>query len=131
MRRTHVGSLTITSFLVIVLGVLGIGTATAAPTPAPSTGSGESVPGKLLLMLDASGSMLEADPSGLTRMDAAKQGLSAVVDKLPDNAQVGLRVYGATVMGGTPTPQACADTQLVHPIGTLDKTGLKAAIAGR
>ncbi|HPJ20483.1 MAG TPA: VWA domain-containing protein, partial [Actinomycetota bacterium] len=130
MRRTHVGSLAITSFLVIVLGVLGIGTATAAPTPAPSTGSGESVPGKLLLMLDASGSMLEADPSGLTRMDAAKQGLSAVVDKLPDNAQVGLRVYGATVMGGTPTPEACADTQLVHPIGTIDKTGLKAAING-
>ncbi len=130
MRRTHVGSLAITSFLVIVLGVLGIGTAMAAPTPAPSTGSGESVPGKLLLMLDASGSMLEADPSGLTRMDAAKQGLSAVVDKLPDNAQVGLRVYGATVMGGTPTPEACADTQLVHPIGTIDKTGLKAAING-
>ena len=61
MRRTHVGSLAITSFLVIVLGVLGIGTATAAPIPAPSTGSGESVLGKLLVMLDASGSMLEAE----------------------------------------------------------------------
>lgn len=86
------------------------------------------MPGKLLLMLDASGSMLEADPSGLTRMDAAKKGLTAVVNGLPANAQVGLRVYGATVQGGTPAPEACADTQLVHPIGALDKAGLTVAI---
>ena len=87
-------------------------------------------PGKLLLMLDASGSMNEPDPSGLTKMEAAKKGLNAVVDKLPDTAQVGLRVYGATVMGGTPTPEACADTQLVSPIKALDRAGLKAAING-
>ena len=109
--------------------VLGTGVATAAPSPSPSS-PGESVPGKLLLMLDASGSMLEADPSGLTRMEAAKKGLTAVVDKLPDAAQVGLRVYGATVQGGTPTPEACADTQLVSPIKALDKAALRNAIAG-
>ena len=115
--------------LLLVLTALGTGVAVAAPSPSPSpSSSGESVPGKLLLMLDASGSMLEADPSGLTRMDAAKKGLTAVVNGLPANAQVGLRVYGATVQGGTPTPEACADTQLVHPIGALDKAGLTAAI---
>ncbi|HQF03830.1 MAG TPA: VWA domain-containing protein [Phycicoccus sp.] len=86
--------------------------------------------GKLLLMLDASGSMNEPDPSGLTKMDAAKKALTGVVDSLPARSEVGLRVYGATVQGGTPTPEACADTQLVSPIKALDKAGLTAAIAG-
>ena len=88
------------------------------------------VPGRLLLMLDASGSMNEKDPSGMTKIAAAKKALTAVVGGLPSDAQVGLRVYGATQTGGKPTPAACADTQLVHPISILDKPGLTAAING-
>lgn len=84
--------------------------------------------GKLLLMLDASGSMKAKDPSGLTKIAAAKRALTSVVTGLPDDAQVGLRVYGATQPGGTPTRAACADTQLVHPVTTLDKPGLTKAI---
>ncbi len=85
---------------------------------------------KLLLMLDASGSMNEPDPSGLSKIDAAKRALTGVVAALPADSQVGLRVYGATVEGGTPTPEACADTQLVHPISALDRAGLTTAING-
>lgn len=85
---------------------------------------------QLLLMLDSSGSMNGPDPSGLTKLDAAKQALTAVVNGLPPTAKVGLRVYGATDPDPKITPKSCADTQLVAPIATLDKTALTAAIAG-
>lgn len=87
-------------------------------------------PGKLLLMLDSSGSMNEDDPSGGAKMDAAKKALTGVVDDLPKDADVGLRVYGATEQGGKPTKAACADTQLAAPIKPLDKAGLKKTIKG-
>ncbi|EAP97455.1 hypothetical protein JNB_18333 [Janibacter sp. HTCC2649] len=106
------------------------GAAQAALPAAAATASDEPVPGKLLLMLDASGSMKAKDPSGLTKIEAAKRALTGVVGALPDTAQVGLRVYGAKVDGkGKPTPAACADTQLVHPIATLDKPKLTSTIA--
>ena len=112
----------------IACAALLLSTSTASATVTPS--SDESVPGKLLLMLDASGSMKAKDPSGLTKIEAAKKALTGVVGALPDTAQVGLRVYGATVDGkGKPTPAACADTQLIHPIATLDKPKLTSTIA--
>lgn len=86
--------------------------------------------GKLLLMLDASGSMKEKDPTGGTKMDAAKEALTGVVEDLPQKTNVGLRVYGATEPGGRPTKAACADTQLAAPIKPLDKAGLTSAIEG-
>lgn len=94
----------------------GSGAALAVTDPAD--------PGTLLLVLDASGSMKEPDPTGGTKMAAAKTALTNVVKALPDDAQVGLRVYGATVDGGKPTPKACADTQLAQPIGRVDRTAL-------
>lgn len=105
--------------------------ATQAALPAgAATAADEPVPGKLLLMLDASGSMKAKDPSGLTKIEAAKKALTGVVAALPDTAQVGLRVYGAKVDGhGKPTPAACADTQLIHPIAALDKAKLTTTIA--
>lgn len=109
----------------------GAGTANAATSTAhlpAATESSTDVPGKLLLMLDASGSMNEADPSGGTKMEAAKKALIGVVDKLPQDTNVGLRVYGATEEGGKPTKAACADTQLVAPIAPLDKPALTKAI---
>ncbi|UUZ44020.1 VWA domain-containing protein [Janibacter limosus] len=81
-------------------------------------------------MLDASGSMKEKDASGGTKMAAAKEALTTVVDGLPAGTDVGLRVYGATEEGGKPTKAACADTQLVAPIKPLDKPGLTKAIKG-
>ncbi len=109
---------------------------TSAPSAVATSGSPQAVPsddqpqGKLLLMLDASGSMKESDPSGTSKMVAAKKALSAVVRGLPGDAQVGLRVYGATQPGGKPTPKACRDTQLVHPIDRLDRPGLLRDIRG-
>lgn len=104
-------------------------TGTSAHT-ASATSTATNEDGKLLLMLDASGSMKEKDPSGGTKMDAAKKALTEVVDELPEDTNVGLRVYGATEEGGRPTKAACADTQLAAPIEPLDQGTLKKAIKG-
>lgn len=91
-----------------------------APSPNDETS------GKLLLMLDASGSMAGADPSGLTKIEAAKKALTDVVGTLPERSQVGLRVYGSA---GDQATDACRDSQLVAPIAPLDKSALNSAIA--
>lgn len=113
------------------IALSGAGTASAATSTAhlpTATESSTDDPGKLLLMLDASGSMNEDDPAGGTKMEAAKKALIGVVDKLPQDTNVGLRVYGATEKGGKPTKAACADTQLAVPVGPLDKPSLTKAI---
>ncbi|MBT9257957.1 VWA domain-containing protein [Phycicoccus sp. MAQZ13P-2] len=105
-----------------------------APTRAPAGGiAAEDDPAdsRLLLLLDASGSMKRPDPSGLSKMEAAKQALTAVVRDLPADSSVGLRVYGAEVDGGgRPTKAACADTRLVQPVGPLDRAAMTRTIKG-
>jgi Ca-activated chloride channel family protein len=106
----------------------------ASPPAAQADPAADATAGKLLLMLDASGSMKAKDPSGLTKIAAAKKALTSVVGALPTDAQVGLRVYGATQPGVAPGVKpgqaACTDTQLVAPITTLDKPALTKAING-
>lgn len=82
---------------------------------------------KLVLVLDSSGSMKEK-VGGDTKIAIAKSALNVVVDKLPVNAQVGLRVYGATVFDRSDTG-ACTDSQLVVPIGTDNRAALRREIA--
>lgn len=109
---------------VAALVVLGVTPVQAIPAQA------EDPPPQVLLLMDASGSMKEPDPSGSSKMDAAKKALDGVIQEMPDSAEVGLRVYGATEAGGEPTPAACADTQLVAPIAELDRATLGAAVEG-
>jgi Ca-activated chloride channel family protein len=95
-----------------------------APVPASADESG----GKMVLVLDSSGSMKEPDASGTTKIAAAKTALNTVVDKLPADALVGMRVYGATVFDKS-DPNACTDSQLVVPIAAANKPKLKAEVA--
>ena len=83
---------------------------------------------KLVLVLDASSSMLEADASGGTRIDAARAALNQVIGDLAPTEQVGFRVFGATI-AGVETPGACEDTQLLVPIGTDNRDALAAAVS--
>ena len=76
-----------------------------------------------MLVLDASGSMKDADPSGVSKMEAAKSALINSLDAIPENTEVGLRVYGAG-NDGNGAPGACTDSQNVHPVGPLDKNAL-------
>ncbi|WP_152364864.1 vWA domain-containing protein [Microlunatus speluncae] len=120
-RRSRIRRFTAAALggLIMVGLVLGAGT-----VPAAADGGN----GKLLLVLDSSGSMKEKAGDGKTKIEAARAALNRVVDALPSEAQVGMRVYGATVFDRK-DEGACEDTQLVVPIGTGNQAKLKAQIA--
>lgn len=118
MTRRRIFSATAAAFALAAAGV--------APVVADESPATEQT--KVVLVLDASASMNEPDPSGVTKLEAAKTALIGALGSLPEGADVGLRVYGATVDGPGRTPAECADSQLVHPIEPLDEQGLTAAI---
>jgi Ca-activated chloride channel family protein len=97
--------------------------------PAASAADDESVLGQgggsLILVLDGSGSMKEPGGNGSTRMEEAKKGLDGVIEDLPDDAKVGLRVYGSTISDG---PGSCEDTELLVPVDDVDKDALRAGV---
>ena len=79
---------------------------------------------RMQLVLDSSGSMKEPAQGG-TKIEAAKQALNTVVDDLPDAAQVGMRVYGATISSGK---GACTDSQQIVEPGTDNRDDLHSAV---
>lgn len=82
--------------------------------------------GRLALVLDASGSMAEP-VDGRPKIEIAREALHATVDDLPDEAVVGMRVFGATVEFAD-QPGACTDTQSLVPVGPLDRGALRREI---
>lgn len=114
-RRPHLA-------LAFTIIALALTTGPAAADDTDSTDSTESQ--RLQLVLDASGSMKEPAAKG-TKIQAARKALGHVVDTLPDQAQVGLRVYGAKVSTG---PKACTDSQQVVAPGTDNRDQLRDAI---
>jgi Ca-activated chloride channel family protein len=84
--------------------------------------------GKLVLLLDSSGSMKES-AGGQSKISAAKAALKEVVATLPDDAQVGVRVFGAKVFSAK-DKGACTDTQNVVPVGPVDRDRIGKAVAG-
>jgi Ca-activated chloride channel family protein len=112
------------SLVLCILGVLlcvGPGTAVAQE---PGT---ELAP--TMVVLDASGSMTGADPTGGTKMDAARRAVHSFIDAAPDGAPVGLAAYG-TSTGNSEAERAegCQDVTVVSPVGPLDRAGLGAAV---
>jgi len=81
----------------------------------------------VLLLLDASKSMNEDSGNGRTRLDAAKAAVTDLVGLLPPDAQVGMRVYGARVAEAS-RRAGCRDTQLVVPVGPLDRDRLRSRV---
>jgi Ca-activated chloride channel homolog len=89
----------------------------------------EPEPTKVLLLLDVSGSMNEPIATGGTKLAAAKRALKQVADSLPPRTEVGLRVYGSKIAEPkSRNPRACTDTQLVMPLGPLDKSRMYRAV---
>lgn len=94
---------------------------------APGARADEST--KVLLVLDVSGSMNEQISSGGSKFSAAKKALKQVAGALPSGTQVGLRVYGSEIAEPkSQNPKACTDTQLVLPIGPLDRSRMNRAV---
>jgi Ca-activated chloride channel homolog len=81
----------------------------------------------LLLIMDSSGSMNASDGSGGTKIQAAKAALNGVVNALPNDSLVGLRVYGHRIPN-TDERRGCKDTELITPVGPLDRRGMKRQI---
>ena len=79
----------------------------------------------MVLVLDASGSMREPHGDGRSRFRAAVGALREVVAALPDELEVGLRVYGARIDDG---PGSCQDSELTVPVGPVDKPALRRAL---
>ncbi|WP_030889989.1 VWA domain-containing protein [Streptomyces sp. NRRL F-5053] len=118
-RRLAAGACTLLAAL--TLGLLPAGTAAAEPA------SGEDAP-KVELTLDVSGSMRARDIDGKSRMAAAKQAFNEVIDAVPDEVQLGIRTLGAHYPGEN-RKVGCKDTRQIYPLGRLDRTEAKTAVA--
>jgi hypothetical protein len=73
----------------------------------------------LEIILDASGSMKTPLAGKKTRWDVALETLDQVLGSLPDDFNVGLRMYGHRE--ASRSPRTCTDSQLVVPIRKLDR----------
>ena len=92
-------------------------TVTADLGPAPPEKSRRN----LLVILDLSGSM-NAALGKSTRIATARQVLRSVLAKVPDDFNVGLRVYGDRY--GSKEKETCTDSHLVQPVRKLDRPAL-------
>ncbi|TDU73614.1 VWA domain-containing protein [Streptomyces sp. KS 21] len=113
----------------LMLGALLSPAATASASPAAPEAP---EPARIDLVLDLSGSMNENDAGGQTRLAAAKQAVTRIIDTAPERAPLGLRVYGATYPGQD-KKQGCADTQQVLPVTPMDgaaRADAKKLVAG-
>jgi hypothetical protein len=108
------------------------------PTLSPGPGSlsvvatGErlaalSAPPQLELILDASGSM-KRKLGGRMMIDIAKDAMVQIIEGLPDDLQVALRVYGHQVREGQRGD--CQDSELVFPFAKIDKARLRDRVRG-
>ena len=111
--------------------LLGLLAATALTGPLPAAADDEepaAEPPRVELVLDVSGSMRAADIDGRSRISVAQQAFNEVVDALPEETQLGIRVLGATYQGKD-KKVGCQDTQQIVPVGPVDRTAAKAAVA--
>lgn len=99
------------------------------PVPAAPATVPAAAPESLLFVVDFSGSMLRSDGAGSTRIEAAKQALSTIVESLPPSREVGVRAYGHRVPSSD-KPAACQDTELIAPVGGLDGPELISTVTG-
>lgn len=89
--------------------------------------AGQDAP-KVNLVLDVSGSMRAKDIDGQSRMAAAKQAFNEVLDATPEEVELGIRTLGANYPGDD-RKEGCKDTAQLYPVGPLDRTEAKTAVA--
>ncbi|MYT27684.1 MULTISPECIES: VWA domain-containing protein [unclassified Streptomyces] len=111
-----------------VCGLLAAMAMALSPTPASAGEPTAPAAPKVELTLDVSGSMRARDIDGQSRMAAAKQAFNEVLDAVPKDVQLGIRTLGATYPGND-RKVGCTDTKLLYPVGPLDRTEAKTAVA--
>lgn len=110
----------------ILLATLTAGLGSALPAAAGEAPAQASP--KVELVLDVSGSMRTRDIDGQSRMTAAKQAFNEVLDAVPEPVQLGIRTLGADYPGDD-RKVGCKDTRQLYPVGPLDRTEAKTAVA--
>ncbi|MGW4748378.1 VWA domain-containing protein [Streptomyces sp. NPDC004290] len=108
--------------LLAALSVALLPTGAAADEPAAKESP------KVELVLDVSGSMRAKDIDGKSRMSAAKQAFNEVLDAVPEEVRLGIRTLGADYPGND-RKRGCKDTRSLYPVGPLDRTEAKTAVA--
>ncbi|MFF7813908.1 VWA domain-containing protein [Streptomyces sp. NPDC007945] len=103
-------------------------TAALLPTSASADEPAAKESPKVELVLDVSGSMRAKDIDGKSRMSAAKQAFNEVLDAVPEEVRLGIRTLGADYPGQD-RKRGCKDTRQLYPVGPLDRTEAKAAVA--
>ncbi|CAM5328679.1 VWA domain-containing protein [Streptomyces griseomycini] len=106
----------------LTAGLVAFPAAAAADEP-----TGRDAP-KVNLVLDVSGSMRARDIDGRSRMAAAKQAFNEVLDATPEEVELGIRTLGANYAGDD-REEGCEDTAQLYPVGPLDRTEAKTAVA--
>ncbi|CAL9626925.1 hypothetical protein SUDANB176_05980 [Streptomyces sp. enrichment culture] len=106
----------------LTAGLVAFPAAAAAGEP-----TGRDAP-KVNLVLDVSGSMRARDIDGRSRMAAAKQAFNEVLDATPEEVELGIRTLGADYAGDD-RKEGCKDTAQLYPVGPLDRTEAKTAVA--
>ncbi|MEV8532112.1 VWA domain-containing protein [Streptomyces sp. NPDC051211] len=117
--------LRLSTWLCLVLAALTVG---LQPSRALAGEPGGQPPPKVELVLDVSGSMRAQDVDGGTRMAAAKQAFNEVLDATPQEVHLGIRTLGAQYRGND-RQEGCKDTQQLYPVGPLNRTEAKTAVA--
>ena len=107
--------------------LLAAGLLTAPPAQAATD---DGIP-PTVIILDASGSMIRETSPGVTRMDVAKQATIAALEALPQNAEVGLLVFG-TGTGNSDAERAsgCQDVKTLSSLQPMDLGSLRASVNG-
>lgn len=101
-----------------LLAAMGAGKAGSASAIEMSDASTAEIT-DLALVVDYSGSMNAKTPDGVTKVEAAKKAVEALIEKLPDDLNVALVVYG------TSKAKDCNDITIVQPLSKIDKALLK------
>ncbi|WP_432148746.1 VWA domain-containing protein [Streptomyces sp. bgisy029] len=116
----------LTTGVCIALATLAAGLGSVLPAAADEPPAA-SAP-KVELVLDVSGSMRTRDIDGQSRMSAAKQAFNDVLDAVPEEVHLGIRTLGADYPGDD-RKVGCEDTAQLYPVGPLDRTEAKTAVA--
>ena len=95
-----------------------------AASAATVTGSATSEITDLALIVDYSGSMNARMKDGATKVASAKRSVTDLIEKLPNDLNLALVVYGLSKARG------CEDIDVVQPLGPIDKAALKEKING-
>lgn len=114
-------------YLPRLLALLAAGLLAAAPLAAAQADEvPESTLQPVVVVMDYSSSMLatDADDKGTSRIDAAKKATQHLINNAPNDASMGLVVYGSK------TPKKCDDITTLQKPGPVDKKGFAAKLDG-